>query len=56
MQSKARGAYNPAAVEADVERIRQIYQRTGRGLATVTPRIVDLPNGRVDVVFTINEG
>jgi outer membrane protein insertion porin family len=22
----------------------------------VTPRIVDLPNGRVDVVFTINEG
>ena len=23
---------------------------------TVTPRIVDLPNGRIDVVFTINEG
>ena len=26
------------------------------GLATVTARIVDLPNGRVDVVFTIDEG
>jgi outer membrane protein insertion porin family len=56
VQSKARGAYNPATVETDVQRIRQIYQRTGRGLATVTPRVVDLPNGRVDVVFTINEG
>jgi outer membrane protein insertion porin family len=56
VQSRARGAYNPATIEQDVERIRQIYQRTGRGLATVTPRIVDLPNGRVDVVFTINEG
>jgi outer membrane protein insertion porin family len=56
LQTKARGAYNPATVEADVERIRKIYQRTGRGLATVTPRVVDLPNGRVDVVFAINEG
>lgn len=56
VQTKARGAYNPATVEADVQRILSIYQRTGRGLATATHRVVDLPNGRVDVVFTINEG
>jgi len=56
VQTKARGAYNQATVDADVERIKDIYRRTGRGLATVTPRIVDLPNGRIDVVFTINEG
>ena len=31
-------------------------ERGGRGDATVTSRIVDLPNGRVDVVYTINEG
>ena len=56
VQTKARTAYNPAAVDADVQRILEIYRRTGRSLATVTPRVVDLANGRVDVVFTINEG
>ena len=56
LQTKARGAYSPAAVDADVQRILDIYRRTGRGLASVTPRVVDLPNGRIDVVFAINEG
>jgi outer membrane protein insertion porin family len=56
VQAKARGPYNQAMLEADAARIREIYQRTGRGLATVTPRVVDLPNGRVDVVYTITEG
>ena len=28
----------------------------GAGLAQVTSRVVDLPNGRIDVVFTIDEG
>ena len=56
VQSKSRGAYNAATVEADVERIKDIYRRGGRGDATVTARTVDLPNGRIDVVFTIDEG
>jgi outer membrane protein insertion porin family len=43
-------------VDADVQRILEVYRRSGRGLASVTPRIVDLPNGTVDVVYTINEG
>jgi outer membrane protein insertion porin family len=56
LQVRARAPYNQAAVDADVQRILQVYQRSGRGLAQVTPRIVDLPNGTVDVVYTINEG
>jgi len=56
VQSKSRGAYNPATVQADVERIKDLYRRAGRGAATVTSRTVGLPNGRIDVVFTINEG
>lgn len=56
VQSKSRGAYNPATVQADIERIMDIYRRGGRSNATVTSRTVDLPNGRLDVVFTINEG
>ncbi len=56
LQSKSRGAYSPATVQADIERIKEIYRRGGRAAAGVTSRLVDLPNGRVDVVFTINEG
>ena len=46
-----------ALVQADVQRIMEIYRRfRERGNAKVTSRIIDLPNGRVDVVFTIDEG
>lgn len=45
-----------ASLNADVDRIREVYRRGGRGLAQVSHRLVDLPNGRVDVVFTIVEG
>jgi outer membrane protein insertion porin family len=37
-------------------RIREIYRRTGRGQRQRPARVVDLPNGLVDVVFTIDEG
>ncbi len=56
IQTKARGPYNPATVVSDVQRILDVYKRTGRGLATVTTRTVQLPNGRVDVIFTVVEG
>jgi outer membrane protein insertion porin family len=56
VQLKARGPYNQATVDADVQRIIEVYRRTGRGLAQVTPRVVDLPNGRIDVVYSIVEG
>ncbi|MFT0891420.1 outer membrane protein assembly factor BamA [Pseudochelatococcus sp. G4_1912] len=54
--TRANNTYNQATINADVERIRDAYQRSGRSLASVTPRTVPLPNGTVDVVFTINEG
>jgi outer membrane protein insertion porin family len=56
IQSKTRGPFNQNTVQADVERILDLYRRGGRSDATVKSRIVDLPNGRVDVVFTIDEG
>jgi outer membrane protein insertion porin family len=56
LQTKPHTAYNPATVERDREGILELYRRSGRGLATVTPRLVDLPNGTVDVVFSISEG
>ena len=56
VQSKSRGPYSQAMVDADIERIKDVYRRSGRAAATVTARTVDLPNGRIDVVFTIDEG
>ncbi|MBB3019949.1 outer membrane protein insertion porin family [Microvirga lupini] len=55
-QARARAPYSQAAVDADVGRILEIYRQSGRGLAQVTPRVVDLPNGTVDVVYTVVEG
>jgi outer membrane protein insertion porin family len=54
--TRARTPYDQASVDADVERIREAYRQSGRGLATVQPRTVELPNGTVDVVYTITEG
>jgi outer membrane protein insertion porin family len=56
VQSKSRGPYSQATVDADIERIKDAYRRAGRAAATVTARTVDLPNGRVDVVFKVEEG
>ncbi len=56
IQTKSRGAYNPDTIKADIERITDLYRRGGRSDATVTSRLVPLENGRVDVVYTVNEG
>ena len=42
-------------MEADVEAIRQAYGRIGRDDATVTSQVVDIGEGRVNVVYEITE-
>ena len=56
VQSKPRTAYNEATAEGDIGRIKDAYKKYGRNAASVTKRLVQLPNGRVDLVFTVNEG
>ena len=56
VQSKPREPYNEATAEGDIARIKEAYKKYGRNEAAVTKRLVQLPNGRVDLVFTINEG
>ena len=54
--SKSRSAFDPAVAQADVDRIREVYRRAGRADASATYRTVDLPNGKIDIVFTVDEG
>src|SRR4051794_32032947 len=56
IQSKPRGALSRPTVQADVQRIVEIYRRNGRYNIRVEPKIIDRPNNRVDLVFEINEG
>ncbi len=51
-----RGIFTKSHVLADVQRIVELYRRSGRISATVTPKIVNLPQKRVDLVFEIAEG
>jgi outer membrane protein insertion porin family len=56
IQSKERGTLSKPTVQADVQRIVEIYQRNGRFDVTVVPQIIERPNNRVDLIFQINEG
>ena len=56
VQSKPRGTLSRPTVQADVQRIIEIYHRSGRFDVRVEPKIIELPNNRVDLVFEINEG
>jgi outer membrane protein insertion porin family len=56
IQSKPRGTFSRAAVQNDVQRIIEVYQRNGRYDVRVDPKVIELPNNRVDLIFEIDEG
>ena len=51
-----RQIFTRSKARADVARIIELYRRQGRFAASVEPKIVQLEQNRVDVVFEINEG
>ncbi len=53
---RPRGIFTRGKVQGDVQRIVELYRRSGRIGVTVTPEIVELPQKRVDLIFEINEG
>jgi outer membrane protein insertion porin family len=56
IQTRSRGPYSRSLVNADVQRIQEIYRRVGRSDARVSASEQTASNGRVDVTFTIEEG
>ena len=56
VQLRARAVFTPQSAQADRQRILDIYARRGRFAARVEPKIIQLDQNRVDVVFEITEG
>ncbi len=53
---RPRVIYTRTKVQSDVKRILAIYRASGRFAATVEPKVIQLPQNRIDLVFEINEG
>ena len=51
-----RQIFTRSKVRSDVERIVELYKRQGRFAARVEPKVVNLDQNRVDLVFEISEG
>jgi outer membrane protein insertion porin family len=56
IQLRPRVVYTRTRVQNDVRRILELYRRQGRFAATVEPKVIQLSENRVDLVFEINEG
>lgn len=56
VQLKPRSVYTRARALSDVQRILDVYRRQGRYAATVQPKLIELDQNRVNLVFEIAEG
>lgn len=56
IQLRPRIVYTRARVQNDVQRLITVYRRSGRFAATIEPKVILLPENRVDLIFEINEG
>lgn len=56
VQLKPRIIYTRNKIQADVARLLELYQRSGRFNAKIEPKLIIRPQNRVDVVYEIDEG
>ena len=56
VELRERMMFTRAKVQSDVNRVIALYRRTGYYNVKVAPKIIRLPENRVDLVFEISEG
>ena len=56
LQLRSRSVFTPALAQIDRQKILDEYAKKGRFGARVEPKIIQLDQNRVDLVFEINEG
>lgn len=56
VEAEPRSIFTRSKVQEDVQRIIELYRQSGRFAATVTPKVIQQPQNRVDLIFEISEG
>ncbi len=56
VQLKPRSVFTRAKAQSDVQRILDVYRRQGRFAASVQPKLIELEQNRVNVVYEVIEG
>ncbi|HFE39667.1 MAG TPA: outer membrane protein assembly factor BamA [Gammaproteobacteria bacterium] len=56
LEAAPRSVFTRARVQADVQRIIDLYSQSGRFAAIIVPKVVQQPQNRVDLIFEITEG
>lgn len=56
VELRPRIVFTRTKVQNDVQRLLELYRRSGRFAATIEPKVIELEQNRVDLVFEINEG
>ncbi|MSQ86448.1 MAG: outer membrane protein assembly factor BamA [Alphaproteobacteria bacterium] len=56
IQLRPRVVYTRTKVQQDVEKILELYRRKGRFGVRVDPKVIELPQNRVDLVYEVTEG
>ncbi len=56
VQLNPRVIYTKANAQSDVQRMLEVYRRSGRFAVSIEPKIIERDQNRVDVVYEINEG
>lgn len=56
VQMRPRTVFTRTRVQADVERLQEVYRLSGRFSASIEPKIIQLDQNRVNLVFEISEG
>ena len=56
MQLRPRIVFTRKRVQGDLKRLLELYRRSGHFSAKIEPKVIQLPQNRVDLVFEIDEG
>ncbi|WP_114374749.1 outer membrane protein assembly factor BamA [Elioraea thermophila] len=56
IQARPRSVFTRSLIQADRQRLLDVYARRGRFAARIEPKVIELDQNRVDVVFEIDEG
>ena len=56
VQLRSRIVFTRKRVQSDVKRLLELYRRSGYFATKIEPKVIQLPQNRVDLVFEIDEG